>query len=107
MGCQNLAVDIGNADSIIVNEIQLSHTAAGQSLHRIATHTADAEDRNPGFLKPLQSLGSQQHLGSQKLFLHRFIPPKFFGFLISYPKNKVKQKPRFQFHPFYWTGNIR
>ena len=38
--CQNLAVDVGPADGIMVHKIQCAHTAAGQGLHHIAAHTA-------------------------------------------------------------------
>ena len=48
VGCQNLTIDVGDADGVAVNQIQLPHTAPGQSLYRIAAHAADAKDRNPG-----------------------------------------------------------
>ena len=70
MGGKDLAVNVGNAHRVAVDEIQLPDAAAGQSFHRIAAYAADTKDSNPGLLQPLQGIGSQKHPGSQKLFVY-------------------------------------
>ena len=47
VGGHDLAVEVGEADLIVVDQVQRSHAAAGQCLHGIATHTADAKHSHP------------------------------------------------------------
>ena len=70
MGGQNLAVDVGNAHRITVNEIQLPHTAAGQSLHRIAAHAAQTEHRHSCALQTGKGLLPQEQAHPGKFFPH-------------------------------------
>ena len=51
-----LAVEVGETDLVIVNQVQCPHAAAGQGLHGIPPHTADAENRHPGVGQPVHSL---------------------------------------------------
>ena len=50
---KNLAVQIGEADPVIVNEIQGADSHAGQSLHRASADASDAEDGNTAIAKKL------------------------------------------------------
>ena len=43
VGGHDLAVEVGEADLVVVDQVQRSHAAAGQCLHGIAPHTADAK----------------------------------------------------------------
>ena len=70
VGGQNLPVQIGQADRVPVDEIQLSHPGPGQSLHHIAAHTAQTEYRHPGALQLLHRFFSQQQPRPGKLLLH-------------------------------------
>ena len=46
--CDNLTVQIGQADLIPVNQIQGAHAAPRQRLRHVPAYAADAEDRHPG-----------------------------------------------------------
>ena len=53
---QELPVQVGQADGIIVHQGKLPHTGPGQGFHRVAADTAQAEDGNVGLLQPGKSL---------------------------------------------------
>ena len=56
-----LAVEIGEGDGVVVNERDGAHTRARQRLCRKASHAADAEDGDVTGGKNLHCLVSQQH----------------------------------------------
>ena len=62
-GSEDLAVYIGQAHPVVVNEDQRPHAAAGQGFYRISTHAADAEHRHPGPEQPLHAVLAQEQLG--------------------------------------------
>ena len=69
-GGEDLAVQIGETHLVVVDQIQRAHAAAGQCLHCVAAHAADAEHRYPGGEKPLHGLAAHQQLRSGKLIQH-------------------------------------
>ena len=69
-GGDQLPVQIGQADQIIVHQIDGTHTGAHQRLHGEAAHTADTEHDDPGLLQLFHGLLPQQQLGSGKLIQH-------------------------------------
>ena len=70
MGGDDLSVQVGQADLVVIDQVQGAHAAAGQSLHGVAPHAADAEDSHPGFGQGFHSGLSQQQLGSGKFIEH-------------------------------------
>ena len=44
--CNNLTVDVRDADGVAVDQIKRSHTGTRKRFHRITSHTADPEHRN-------------------------------------------------------------
>ena len=56
--CNDLTVQIGEADLVIVDQIDSSHTAAHQRLYGVASHTANAKNSDPRTREPLHSLFS-------------------------------------------------
>ena len=71
-GGDDLAVEVGQADLIVVDEVQRAHAAAGQRLNGIAAHAADAEDGHPAVVQFFHCFLAQQHLGTGILILHSF-----------------------------------
>ena len=69
-GRQNLAVDVGQADLIVIDEVQRTDAAAGQGFDRIAADTADAEHGHPGFVQFFHGLVAKQQFRSRKLIEH-------------------------------------
>ena len=68
MGGDDLPVDIGQTDPVVVNEINGTDAAAGQGLHRVTADAADAEDCHPGIFQPFHAGFAQQQFGSCKSF---------------------------------------
>ena len=66
-----LAVDVGDADGVLIHQRQLTYAGAGQDLGGIAAHAAQAEHGHMGALQALQRRLAQHHLGAQKLFVHK------------------------------------
>ena len=56
--CDDLTVQVGEADLVIVDQIDGSHTAPHQRLHGVASHTANAKNSDPRTREPLHSLFS-------------------------------------------------
>ena len=69
-GGDDLTVEVGQADLIVIDQIQCAHAAACQCLHRIAAHAADAKHCHPGVVQLFHSLCTQQQLGTGILILH-------------------------------------
>ena len=69
-GGDDLTVEVGQADLIVIDQIQCAHAAACQRLHRIAAHAADAKHCHPGVVQLFHSLCTQQQLGTGILILH-------------------------------------
>ena len=65
-GCQKLAVDIGQTDGVVVDEIQSAYAAAGQGFHGIAAHTAQTEHGHTAIFQFLHCGASQQKPGAGK-----------------------------------------
>ena len=84
-GGNDLAVEVGQADLIIVDEVQCAHTAAGQCLHRVAAHTADAKHGHAGIVQLFHCLCAQQQLGAGILILHCVLSPCYFSTLVMMP----------------------
>ena len=70
MGSQDLTVQVGNAHSVLVDQVQLADACPGQGLHHIAAHASQSEDGHPGSLQPGDPFLSQQHGRAGILFLH-------------------------------------
>ena len=66
VGGQDLAVDIGYADGIVVNKIQCAHAAAGQRLYGIAAYSAQAKHGNSGAAQLFHGITAHQKLCSGK-----------------------------------------
>ena len=77
-GGDDLAVEVGQADLIIINQIQCPHAAARQRFHRVAAHAADAEHRHAGIVQFFHSFRAQQQLRAGILILH-------FVLLVTFP----------------------
>ena len=69
-GSQHLAVDVGQADFIVVDEVQRADAAAGQGFDGIAADAADAEYRHPGIVQFFHGLMAKQQFRSRKLIEH-------------------------------------
>ena len=69
-GGHDLAVQVGQADLIVVDEVQRTHAAAGQCLNGIAAHAANAEHRHAGMVQRFHGFLAQQQLGAGILILH-------------------------------------
>ena len=63
-GRDDLAVEVGQGDGIIVHNIQGPDAAARQRLHDIAADTADTEDGDPGGSQSVHGHISKQHPAS-------------------------------------------
>ena len=59
---EDLAVDIRQADTVVVYDIYGSHTAAGQYLNDIAANAPYTEDGNAGAVERVYSRLAQQQL---------------------------------------------
>ena len=66
-----LPVQVGDTDGIVIHQIQTTDTGSCQGFHRVATHAPQAEHCHPGIAELLHRQGSQQHLRSEKLFVHK------------------------------------
>ena len=53
---EDLAVQIRQADPVVVDEVQRADAAAHQRLHRVAAHAADAEHGHAGMKQPLHTV---------------------------------------------------
>ena len=58
--CQDLAVQVRQADLVIVDQVQCADAAAGQRIDGVAADTADAEHRHPGVEQPVHALLAEQ-----------------------------------------------
>ena len=69
---KNLAVQIGEAYPVIVDEIQGADAHAGQSLHRTSADASDAEDGNTAAAKKLHIVRTIEQFCSGILIQHIF-----------------------------------
>ncbi|MPN64996.1 hypothetical protein SDC9_212775 [bioreactor metagenome] len=69
----DLAVQVGQADTVIVKNVDSPYAAARQGFRGIPADSADTEHRHPCARKPLHSLAAQQQPGTRKL-IHYFSP---------------------------------
>ena len=70
VGGNDLAVQVGQADFVVVDEVQRTHTAACQRFDGIAAHAADAEHRHAGIVQFFHGFRAQQQLRAGILILH-------------------------------------
>ena len=61
-----LTIDIGQADGVMVHKIHGTDAAAGQGFCHITAHTAQTEHCNPGILQFFHCIRAQYKLGSGK-----------------------------------------
>ena len=87
-GGDDLAVQVGQTDLVIVDEVEGTHAAAGQRLHGIAAHSAHAEHSHAGVVQFGHCLRAQQHLGAGILVLH-IVSPYFSTLMIVPPPRTV------------------
>jgi hypothetical protein len=59
-----LPVQVGQADPVVVDQIQRTDAGPDKRFHRISAHTADPKDCYPAFRQVLHSLQAQQELCS-------------------------------------------
>ena len=69
--CFQLAVDVGNRDSIAVHQRQFSDTGTGQTLGCIATDAAKTKEDDMGTGQTAASLAAPKHLIAGKTLIHR------------------------------------
>jgi len=69
-GGQNLPVQVGDADLVVIDQIQRPNPGPGQGLHGISPHAADAKHGNPGVFQPLHGILAKDQLRSGKLIQH-------------------------------------
>ena len=74
-GGDDLAIQIGDADSVIVEQVDRAEAAAHQRLRGVAADAAHAEDRHAGRGEPAHPLAAQEQFRSRKL-IHRTRPAR-------------------------------
>ena len=67
----DLAVHIGQADPVVVDEIEGADAGPGQRLADVSAHASDPENRHPASRQAVHGLRSQQQPGPGKLILHK------------------------------------
>ena len=82
-GGHDLTVQVGQADLVVIDEVQRTHTAAGQRLDGIAAHAADAKHCHTGTVQLFHCFLAQQQLGAGILILHKYTP--YFSTLLIVP----------------------
>ena len=65
-----LAIDVGHADTVVVDENEAANTGPRQCLGGPGTHTAEADDRDGARLEPGHFSGPQQELGPGECVQH-------------------------------------
>ena len=78
MGGDDLPVQVGQADFVVVDQVERPDAAARQRFDRIAADAADAEHRDPRMVQALHRLGAKLGLRACKLVNHRPCLPLFF-----------------------------
>ena len=79
-GRDNLAVQIGQTDLIVVDQIKGADAAARQRLAHIAAHAPDTENGHAGPGQAIHGGLAKEQLGSRKLVHHSFSPhPVLYG----------------------------
>ena len=63
-GCNDLSVQIGKADLVVINQVKSTYTTSYQGLTNISSHTADSKYCYSGTGKLLHPLFSKKELGS-------------------------------------------
>jgi hypothetical protein len=75
MGGVELAVQVGQADLVVVDQIQRADPAAGERLHGVAAHAADAEDRHAAAAQFLHGLLPEDQFRPCELIQHVSLQP--------------------------------
>ena len=70
-GGQDLAVQVGQADLVVIDKIKRADTAAHKRFTDIAAHAADAEHGHMRTLQLFHGLRAEQKLRSRKLIEHK------------------------------------
>ena len=66
----DLAVDVCQADFVVVDEVERAYTAARKRLYRVAAHAADTENGYARILQHLHGVTAIDQLRSGKLVQH-------------------------------------
>ena len=74
VGGDDLAVQVGEADFVVVDQVESPHAAAGQRLDGVAAHAAHAEHGYAGIVQFGHCFRAQQQLGAGILVLHIISP---------------------------------
>ena len=80
-----LAVEVGDAHGVVVDQCDGAHTGPGQSLCGVAAHSADAKDGNMALLQLFQGITAQGHLQSDKRIFHRITSFQKMGSSLGFP----------------------
>ena len=72
-GGDDLAVQVAEADLVVVDQIQGPHPAAGQGLHHIASYASHAKDGHPGLAELVQPRLAQPAAGCGNTVLLRYL----------------------------------
>jgi hypothetical protein len=73
-GGDDLAVQVGQTDLVVVDQVEGTHAAAGQRLDGVAAHAAHAEHGYAGIVQFGHCFRAQQQLGAGILVLHIISP---------------------------------
>lgn len=61
-GSDNLTVEIGESNGIVINEVKAADTAAGECFNCITAYTADTENSDMGILQTRNCLAAEEQL---------------------------------------------
>ena len=75
-GGMKLAVQICQADPVVINQVQCADSGTYQRFHRIAAHPADSENRHAALGKLIHGLRAKKKLCSGKLIQHSLMIPR-------------------------------
>ena len=70
---EKLAVDVREADAVVIDEIERADARTGQRLDRVAADAADAEHRHAASGEFLHGVMAKEQFGSGKLIQHTII----------------------------------
>ena len=70
----DLPVDIGEADTVVVEEVEFANSAACQYFHHITTDATNAKDGYTGAAERVNGGLAKKQLCTGKLILHLCIP---------------------------------
>ena len=86
----DLPVQVGKTDHIIVYQFQMSHAAAGQCFRHIAPYAPDAEDADTGGCQFFHILFSQQPFRTGELVFHIIFLSRHFYEFFHFHKSSIE-----------------